>query len=92
MSAGGGCKVAVSAGGGCKVAVSAGGGCKVAVTARTRCAWVKLRECGKLLYGKRFKLKLKRVDYKSYVRPEILRACREAWYMNETKIRNLRKE
>ena len=28
-----------------------GGGCEVAVTARTRCGWVKFRECGELLYG-----------------------------------------
>ena len=26
--------------------VSAGGGCEAAVTARTRCGWVKFRECG----------------------------------------------
>ena len=26
--------------------VSAGGGCEAAVTARTRCRWVKSRECG----------------------------------------------
>ena len=25
--------------------VSAGGGCEAAVTARTRCGWVKFREC-----------------------------------------------
>ena len=39
--------------------VSAGGGCEPAVTARTRSGWVKLRECGELLYGRRFPLKLK---------------------------------
>ena len=38
--------------------VSEGGGCEAAVTARTRCWWVKLRECGELLYGRRFTLKL----------------------------------
>ena len=38
--------------------VSAGGGCEAAVTARTRCGWVKFRECGKLLYGRKFPLKL----------------------------------
>ena len=31
--------------------VSAGGGYDVALTAITRCGWVKLRECGELLYG-----------------------------------------
>ena len=34
--------------------VFAGGGCEAAVTARTRCGWVKLRECGELQYGRRF--------------------------------------
>ena len=26
--------------------VSAGGGCEAAVTVRTRCGWIKFRECG----------------------------------------------
>ena len=46
--------------------MSVGGGCEAAVTGRTRCWWVKFRECGELLYGRRFSLKLKgaiRVDY-----------------------------
>ena len=36
--------------------VSAGGECEAAVTARTRCGWIKFRECGDLLYGGRFPL------------------------------------
>ena len=32
------------------VTVSAGGR-EAAVTARTRCGWVKLRECGEMLHG-----------------------------------------
>ena len=51
--------------------VSAGRGCEAALTARTRCGWVKLRECGELLYG-RFPLKLKEAIHTSYVRPAIL--------------------
>ena len=51
--------------------VSEGGGCGAAVIARTIChsqhRWVKINECGKLLYGK-FPLKLKGAVYKSYVR------------------------
>ena len=39
--------------------VSDGGGCEAAVTARTRCERVKLRECGELLYVRRFPQKLK---------------------------------
>ena len=52
--------------------VSAAGGCEAAVTARTRCGWVKLRECGELLYGRRFHLMWKGVVNKSLVRPAIL--------------------
>ena len=38
--------------------MSVGGGCEAAVAARTRCGWVKLRECGELLCGWRFPLGL----------------------------------
>ena len=51
--------------------MSTGGGCEPVVTARTQCGWVKLRECGQLLHGKRFPLTLKETVYKNYVRPEI---------------------
>ena len=43
--------------------VSAGGGYEATVTARTRCWWAKLRECGELLYGRRFPLKVKGAVY-----------------------------
>ena len=39
--------------------VSAGGGCEAAVTAKTKRGLVKFRECGELLYDRRFPLKLK---------------------------------
>ena len=52
--------------------VSAGGGCEAAVTARTRCGCVKLSECGELLYGRRFHLRLKWAVYENYARPAIL--------------------
>ena len=35
------------------------GGSKAAVTTRTRIGWIKFRECGELLYGKKFSLKIK---------------------------------
>ena len=48
------------------------------VSVRTRCGWVESRECGELLFDRRFPLKLKGAVYKGYVRPAIL--CRsEAW-------------
>ena len=46
------------------ILVSAGGGCEADGTVTTRCGWVKLRECGELLYGRRFPLKLKGAVYK----------------------------
>ena len=52
--------------------VSAVGGCEAVVTARTRCRWIKLRECGELLNGRRFPPKLKGAVYRSYVRLAIL--------------------
>ena len=38
---------------------NANGGCEVAVTARVRIGWVRFRECGELLLGNRFPLKMK---------------------------------
>ena len=55
--------------------VRACGGCEVAVTARTICGWVKFGECGELLYGCRFPLRLIETVYKSYVWPAILYGC-----------------
>ena len=65
--------------------VSAGGGCEAAVTARTRCGWAKYMECGELLYGTRFPLRLKGADHKRYIRPVILHGS-EAWCLKETDI------
>ena len=66
--------------------VSAGRGCKAVVTARTRCGWIKLRECGELLYGRRYPLKLKLTVHKSYVSPAILHGS-EAWCLKESEIK-----
>ena len=62
--------------------VSASGGREAAVSVRTGCGWVKFRECGELLYGWRFPLRLKRAVYKSYVRPAILYGS-ETCYLKE---------
>ena len=43
--------------------VIAGGGCEAAATVRTRCGWVMLGDHGRLVYGKRFPLKLKGAVY-----------------------------
>ena len=60
------------------------------MTARTICGWLKFRECGELLYGRRFPLNLKGTVHKSYVRPVILHES-ETWYLRESKIRIFRK-
>ena len=52
--------------------MSAGGGCEAAVAVRTRCGWVAFSECGEMLYGRRFLLRLRRSVYESYVWPAIL--------------------
>ena len=70
--------------------MSAGGGCEAAVTARTRCGWLKLRECIELLYGRRFPQKLKGAAYKNYVRPAILYGS-EAWCLKESEMGILRR-
>ena len=57
--------------------VSAGGGCGAAVTARIRCWWVRFRECGELLYGRIFPLRLKEAVYGSYLHRAI--HISEAW-------------
>ena len=50
----------------------AGGGCEAAITARTRFVYMKFKECGQLMYGMRFPLRLNGAVFKSYVRPAIL--------------------
>ena len=70
--------------------VSVGGGCEAAVIARTICGWVTFMECGDLLYGLRFPLRLKRTVYGSYVRPAILYGS-EAWCLKESEMGILRR-
>ena len=69
--------------------MSKGGGYESAVVARTRCWWVKFGECGELLYGMEFPLRLKRAVCWSYVRPVILHGS-ESWCLNESEMRILR--
>ena len=62
--------------------VNAGGGCEAAVIARTRCWCLTFRKCGELLYGRRFRLKLKEAVHKSYIRSVILYVS-EAWCLKD---------
>ena len=61
--------------------VNAGGGCEAAMTARIRCGRAKLRECGELLHGRRFHLRLKGAVYRS----TILYGS-EAWCLKESEM------
>ena len=49
-------------------------GNEAAVTARTRIEWITFRECGELLYGRKFLLKMKGRVYQSSVRSAMLDA------------------
>ena len=40
--------------------LNASRGCEAAVTVRTRLGWKKLKECGEILFGKRFSLRKER--------------------------------
>ena len=71
--------------------VSADGGCEAAVTARTRRWWAKPMECGEMLHGRRFPLKLKGAVYKSYIRLAIPHGS-EVWRLEERDMRMLRTE
>ena len=61
--------------------LSAGGGYEAAVIARIN-KWFKFMECGKLLSGKRFHLRLNLNVYKSY--------GSEAWHLKESELIILR--
>ena len=52
--------------------LNASGGCEAAVTARIRIGWARFKECGKLLLGNRFPLKMKGKVYRCCVRSAIL--------------------
>ena len=52
--------------------LNASGGCETAVTSRVRIGWMKFRECGELLRGRRFSLKMKGMVYGTCVRSAML--------------------
>ena len=56
--------------------------CKAAVIARVRIGWVRFRECGELLLGNRFPLRMKGKVYRCCVRSAILQGS-EARCFNE---------
>ena len=52
--------------------LNASDGCKAPVTAIVRIGWVRFRECGELLLGNRFPMKIKAKVYRCCVRSAIL--------------------
>lgn len=62
--------------------LNAGGGCEAAVTARVRIGWMRFRECGELLLGNRFPLKMKGKVYRCCVRSAMLYGS-ETWCLRE---------
>ena len=70
--------------------LNASGGCEAAVTARVRIGWVRFRECGELLLGNRFPLKMKGKVYRCCVRSAILYGS-ETWCLKENEKAILRR-
>ena len=70
--------------------LNASGGCEAAVTARVRIGCVRFRECGELLLGNRFPLKMKDKVYRRCVRSTIL-CGRETWCLKENEKAILRR-
>ena len=66
------------------------GGCEAAVTARVRIGWIRFKECGELLFGNRFPLKMKVKVYRSCVISAILYGS-ETWCLKENKKAILRR-
>ena len=70
--------------------LNASGGCETTVTARVRIGWMKFRECGELLLGRRFSLKMKGMVYSSCVRSAMLYGS-ETWCFRENEVIILRR-
>ena len=70
--------------------LNASGGCETAVTSRVRIGWMKFRECGELLRGRRFSLRMKGMVYQSCVRSAMLYGS-ETWCLRESEMAILRK-
>ena len=68
--------------------VCAGGGCEAVVTVRAIFGWVKFWECGELLHGRKFTLRLKGAVYRSYMSLAMLYGS-EAWCLKESEMKIL---
>ena len=70
--------------------LNASGGCETAVTSRVRIRWMEFRECGELLRGRRFFLRMKGIVYRSCIRSAMLDGS-ETWRVRETEMAVLRR-
>ena len=70
--------------------LNASGGSEAAVTARMRIGWIKFRECGELLCGRKFLLKMKRKIYQSCIRSAMLYGSK-TWCLRENEMAILRR-
>ena len=70
--------------------LNASGGCEAADTATVRIGWVRFRECGELLLGNRFPLKMKGKVYRCCVRSAVLYE-NKTWCLKENEIAILRR-
>ena len=65
--------------------LNASDGSEAARTARTKIEWIKFRECGELLHGRKFSLKMKGRIYQSCVRSAMLYRS-ETWCLRENEM------
>ena len=70
--------------------LNASGGCETAVTSRVTIGRMKFRECGELLRGRRFSLRMKGMVYRTCVRSAILYGSK-TWCLRESKMGILRR-
>ena len=70
--------------------LNASGGCEIAVTSRVRIGWMNFRECGELLRGRRFFLRMKGIVYQSCARSAMLYGS-ETWCLRESETAILRR-
>ena len=70
--------------------LNASGGRETATTSRVRIGWMKFRECGELLRGRRFSLRMKGMVYRSCVRSAMLYES-ETWCLRENEMAILRR-
>ena len=70
--------------------LNASGGCETAVTSRVRIGWMKFRECGELLRGRSFFLRMKGMVYRSCVRSAVLNGS-DTWCLRESEMAILKR-